>query len=366
MENKIEKLAKKDLKNISPYIPGKPIKELQRELGLKKIIKLASNENPLGPSLKVIEAIKKNLIEIYRYPEGPAFYLRNELSKFLKISPENIILGTGSLEVMDIFLQSFINPNEEIIIPKPSFIMYKIISYKIGAKPVEIPLEENFSYNLDKFLSKINKKTKVIILCNPNNPTGTIIYKKQLKKFLKEIPENIFILADEAYCEYVENKEFGSLFPYFKKKNILITRTFSKIYGLAGLRIGYGIAKEQIIKIMEKIKPPFNTTNLSQIAAIAALKDKNYFKKSYRNNCIGKKYLYKELQQLGIVCIPTEANFILCDFKKNTLPIIKKLEKNGIIIRNMESFGLPNNFVRISVGKKEENIELINNLKKIL
>ncbi len=366
MKNNIENLVRKEIKEIAPYVPGKPIDELKRAYKLEKIIKLASNENPLGCSPKVKEAIKKNLEDINRYPDSSGYYLKKELSEFLKIQDEEIILGSGSSEVISLTIEAFVNPGEEVIYPFPSFIIYRILVLKAGGVPVEIPLESDFSYNMENFLEKITPKTKVIILCNPNNPTGTIIYKKQLENFLEKVPENVIVISDEAYFEYVETTNFGTCFPYYKDKNIIVARSFSKIYGLASLRIGYGIGKSKILNYMERIRPPFNTTGLAQVAAITALKDQNFVKKSIENNIIGKKYLFENFKKLGIDYIPTEANFILCKLKKDATEIIKKLEKKGIIIRGMKSFGLSNEYVRITIGTPEENRFLVENLKEIL
>ncbi|MCM8833658.1 MAG: histidinol-phosphate transaminase [Candidatus Omnitrophica bacterium] len=365
MENKIDKLVRKEIKEIAPYVPGKPIDEVKRIYNLERIIKLASNENPCGCSIKVKEAIKENLDEINRYPDGSGYYLKKELSNFLNIPQDEIILGSGSSEVISLTIDTFVNPGEEVIYPSPSFIIYKILVLKVGGIPVEIPLEEDFSYNLDKFFEKITKKTKIVILCSPNNPTGTIVYKDQLEEFLNRIPDDIIIISDEAYFEYVEDKNFGSCFPYYKKKNIIITRSFSKIYGLASLRIGYGIGKSEILSYMERIRPPFNTTGLAQIAAITALKDQDFVKHSIEVNREGKKYLYENFEKLGIEYTPTEANFILCKFKQDATGIIKELERKGIIIRGMKSFNLSNQYVRITIGTEQENKLLIEELSKI-
>ncbi|MCM8772969.1 MAG: histidinol-phosphate transaminase [Candidatus Omnitrophica bacterium] len=362
----VDKLVREEIKKIAPYVPGKPIDELKRVYNIEKIVKLASNENPLGCSPKVIEVLKENLNEINRYPDGSCYYLKKELSNFLKIPEEEIIVGSGSSEVISLTIEAFVNPGEEVIYPFPSFIIYRILVLKVGGIPVEVLLEDNFSYNLDKFLEKITSKTKIIILCNPNNPTGTIVYKDQLEKFLEKIPDNIIVISDEAYFEYVEDENFGTCFPYYKNKNIVIARSFSKIYGLASLRIGYGIGRKEILDYMERIRPPFNTTGLAQIAAITALKDQDFVKKSIENNKIGKNFLYENFKKLGIEYIPTEANFILCKFKKDATEIIKELEKRGIIVRGMKSFGLSNEYVRITIGTQEENELLINFLTKIL
>lgn len=365
MNKNIEKLVKDGIKKISPYVPGKPIEELQREYGLEKIIKLASNENPFGPSPKAKEAMVKSAENIHRYPDGSAYYLKNILSKHLNLPVENIMVGSGSSEIISLTLETFVNPGDEIIYPWPSFIMYKILALKNNANLVEIPFEERFSYNLNKFLEKITPKTKIIFLCNPNNPTGTIIGKKEVENFIKKLPDDVILVSDEAYFEYVESDDYGSVLPFFKEKNVVICRTLAKIYGLAGLRIGYGIAKKEITGYIERIRPPFNVTTPAQMAAIAALEDQEYVENVKKKTIEGKKYLYDEFKKLGIEYIPSEANFILCKFKTDAGKIVEELEKRGLIVRSMKAFGLPE-YIRITIGTDEENRTLIENLKEIV
>ncbi len=366
MNKNIESLVKEGIKKISPYVPGRPIEELHRAYGLdiERIVKLASNENPLGASPKAVEAIKRCAEKIYRYPEGSGYYLKKKISDLMKYPENNIILGSGSSEIISLTMETFINPGEEVIYPTPSFLIYKILALKIGASPVEVPLKEDFSYDLDMFLKKITSRTRVIILCNPNNPTGNIIYDDQLAHFMKQVPDNVIIIADEAYREYVEADNFGTAYPYLSKKNVIVARTFSKIYGLAGLRIGYGIARREIIGFLERIRPPFNTTLTAQEAALAALDDEQHVIKSILNNSEGKHFLSSGLERLGIKCFPTEANFILCRFKENAADIIKKLEKRGIIIRSMAGMGPE--YARITIGTAEENRLLVENLSEVL
>ncbi|MDD3725818.1 MAG: histidinol-phosphate transaminase [Candidatus Ratteibacteria bacterium] len=365
MNNKIEDIVRQDIKKIAPYVPGKPIEELQRAygLGIEKIVKLASNENPLGPSHRVVEAIKRCADKVSRYPEGSGYYLKNKIAEVFNKPTEEIILGSGSSEIISMGMEVFINPGEEVMYPTPSFQIYEILAYKIGAIPVEIPLKKDFSYDMNMFLERITSKTKVIILCNPNNPTGTIIYKKQMDEFMRQVPDDVVIISDEAYREYVDTDDFGTAEPYLYSKNIIITRTLSKIYGLAGLRIGFGIARKEIIGFMERIRPPFNTTIPAQEAGIAALDDKEYINRSFENNIKGRVYLYSAFDSLGIDYIPTYANFILCRIP-NATEVIKELEKRGIIIRDM--FGIGPEYVRISIGTEEENLLLVQNLKELL
>lgn len=366
MDNNIEKLVRKGIKKISPYVPGKPMEELNRAYGLdiEKIVKLASNENPLGPSPKAIKAMKASAGKISRYPEGSGYYLKNKIAKATGCAPENIILGSGSSEILSLVMETFINEGEEVVYPSPSFSIYKILALKVGASPIEVPLNPDFSYNIDMFLKKITSRTRVIILCNPNNPTGTIIYHDQMESFIESVPDSVIIISDEAYREYVEDENFGTAYPYFKGKNVIIVRTFSKIYGLAGLRIGYGMAQSEIIGFMERIRPPFNTTTPAQEAALVAIDDEEHIKRSFKNNSKGKVYLYNELKNIGVEYIPTQANFILCRFKKNAGEIIKKLEEQGIIIRGIPEIGPE--YARITIGTPKENRLLIENLRQLL
>lgn len=366
MAQTIDKLAKRSISFIQPYTAGKPIEMLFKEKGISKIIKLASNENPLGPSPAALKAIKKNILGINRYPEGSASALKEKLASILKINSNQIIVGSGSSEIISMAIQTFCEPKDEIVFPSPSFIIYKILAHAFGVKPVISNLNRDFSYNIEYILNKITDRTKMIILCNPNNPTGSHITKKELKIFMNNVPENIIILSDEAYFEYVEDPEFGTAMDWFKDRYVIVARTFSKIYGLAGLRIGYGIASEKIIRIMEKIRPPFNTTSIAQEAALAAIDDKAFVIKSIENNKNGKMYLMKNLEKLGFKVFPTQANFILCSSNYDIIRINRELEENGIIIRPMNGFGIKGNFMRITIGKPSENRLLISTLKKII
>ncbi|MCM8821244.1 MAG: histidinol-phosphate transaminase [Candidatus Omnitrophica bacterium] len=362
----INKLARKSLSLIEPYVPGKPAEVLFREKGISRIIKLASNENPFGPSPEALKAIKKKLSGINRYPEGSAFELKEKLACLLKTRNDQIIVGNGSSEIISMAIQSFCEPGDEIVFPSPSFIIYKILAHAFGAIPVTVKLNSDMRYNIESFFEKISGKTKIVILCNPNNPTGSHINKKQLEKFMKNIPERIVILSDEAYFEYAEDPQFGSCIDWLGRKNVIVTRTFSKIYGLAGLRIGYGIATQDIIKTMEKIRPPFNTTSLAQYAALAAIDDHVFVEKSLINNRKEKKFLAENLKNLGFNVFPSQANFIFCSHKLNAGTICKELEEKGIILRPMAGFGMKDNFIRITIGKPFENRLLIKELRSII
>ncbi|MBI4844618.1 MAG: histidinol-phosphate transaminase, partial [Nitrospirae bacterium] len=261
------------IKTIKPYVPGKPVEELERELGITGSIKLASNENPLGPSPHVIAALNKGIAGLNRYPDGSAYYLKKSLSEKLGVSPDEMLLGNGSNEVIELAVRTFLAPGDEAISARPSFVVYSTIVQSAGGKNIIVPLKE-WRHDLDAMASQITGKTKIIFIANPNNPTGTINTDAEMDVFMKRVPENVLIVVDEAYNEYVTSHEYADSMKYFRQgKNILILRTFSKIYGLAGLRIGYGIADASIITEMNKVRQPFNINSLAQAAALAALED---------------------------------------------------------------------------------------------
>jgi len=358
------------VEKIQPYIPGKPIKEVERELGIKECIKLASNENPLGPSPKVIKAIKEflsNPAELARYPEGSGYYLKNALCEFfskkrINLTPDEIILGNGSNELIDIAVKTYVGPGDEAVMAKPSFVVYAMSVTSQGGIPKEVPLRD-WKHDLKGMLKEVTDRTKIVFISNPNNPTGTMNYKKDFAEFMKAIPDGILVIVDEAYYEYVIDSEYPDTLKYFQEgRDILILRTFSKAYGLASLRIGYGIAKKEIIKEMNKIREPFNTNTIAQIAAETALKDEKHLKKILKINEKGKKYIYSELKKInGIKYLPTQTNFIyiILPDSISSQEVFDFLLKNGVIIRKV---GL--NQIRVTIGLPEENKAFINSLKK--
>ncbi len=350
------------IKDISPYVPGKPIEELQRELGIKDIVKLASNENPLGPSRKAMEAIKKATRGLNRYPDGSCYYLKKELSKKLGVSPEELIIGNGSNELLDIASKTFLMPGDNAVMARPSFVVYAMATRIAGATPLEIPLTLELSHDLVAMAGAITDKTGIVFIANPNNPTGTINLAHEFDTFMKKIPGNVLVIVDEAYYEYVTNKEYPDTLQYLKKGYpILILRTFSKIYGLAGLRIGYGIGPKELITEMNRVREPFNVNSLAQIAAAAALKDKEHVRKSVALNKTEKQFLYRELKKLNIDFVPTEANFIYMRFPFPVQPLFNEMLKRGVIIRPVGK-----NEIRLTIGTRKENFKFIKALEDIL
>lgn len=357
-------LPRKAILNIKSYQPGKPIEEVKRELGLHDVIKMASNENPLGPSPKAIEAIKKYLLNINRYPEGGAFYLRQALSKRLKVKPEQLVFGNGSDELISLALKAFVNEGDEVVAANPTFLMYEIASMAHGAKVKTVPMRY-FKYDLKAMRSAITKNTKIVFIANPDNPNGTYVSKYELDDFLKGMSEDVLVFLDEAYFDFVEEQDYPNGLDYISKNNLIATRTFSKSYGLAGLRVGYGISTPEIIKYMEAVRDPFNVNSLAQIGALAALKDKDFLAKSKKNVREGKKFLYSELKSIGVRYVPSVTNFILMELGPKSGEITERLLKKGVIVRNMKAWGLEN-FIRVTIGKKEENRRFVRELKKII
>jgi len=351
--------------SIKPYVPGKPIEELEREYGISGSIKLASNENPLGPSPRAVKAIGNALSRLNRYPDGSGHDLVMKLSERLGVSPGNVVLGNGSDEIIGMLTSAFLMPGDEVIIPSPSFLMYEITVRTAGAKPVFVPLK-SLSIDLEGMAKKISDKTRLIFLCNPNNPTGTIISGKNFDRFIKKVPQNVIVIVDEAYIEFVRDEKCLKSIDYISSgHNVVILRTFSKIYGLAGLRIGYGIMPEEISDILNRIRPPFNASIPAQAGAAAALDDKAFFNKTVKLIHDGLDYLYKSLKERGIRFFPTQTNFFLIDTKRNADEVFEKMLRLGVIVRAMTSYGYPE-YIRVSVGLRKENIRFIKAIEKVL
>ncbi len=357
-------LVRKNIQNIAPYEAGKPIEETKRQLGLREVIKLASNENPQGPSPKAQEAIRKNLSGINRYPDSQSFYLKRKLAKVLNLQSSNIVLGNGSDELIDIIIKTFVEDDEFIITADITFLEYKIISLVNDRKIITVPLRY-FKYDLETMKKKINEKTKLIFISNPNNPTGTYVTKLELEDFMRGLPENILLVLDEAYDTFIDVDDFPNSLNYLGNQNIIILKTFSKAYGLAGVRVGYCLTRPEFAVYMERVRQPFNVNLLAQVAATAALDDKKFLGKTRKIVLEGKNYLYDCLTTLGIAYVPSVANFILIDVGKDGVSVFKEMLKYGVIVRDMKQYGLKN-FIRVTIGTKRENEKFIKVLKKLL
>lgn len=360
----MSRLARAGIENIEPYEPGKPIEEVERELGLKRVYKLASNENPLGPSPKAVFAIKRALKYLNRYPDGNCYYLKVKIAKALKVATENLIIGNGSDEIIEIVVRTFLSADEEAIIAEPSFLEYRLNIEAFGAQVRVVPLV-NFKYDLDAMKRAITDKTKLIFIANPNNPTGTYVTEKEVSRFLDGLPNNIIVVMDEAYCDFVTVKDYPNSMKYLKDKNILILRTFSKAYGLAALRIGYGIGKAELINYMNRVRLPFNVNMLAQVAALAGLDDKEHIRKSKSMVLKGQAFLCRNLDKMGFSYVPTITNFILIDVKRDGKKLFGQMLRYGVIVRDMKPYKL-DNYIRVTIGTEKENRKFIEVFKKAI
>ena len=356
-------LARKSLDLITPYKPGKPIEELKRELGLKEVIKLASNENALGPSPRALKAIRKVLRDLNRYPDSDAFLLKKKLASRLGVKESMIIPGNGSDEIILLALRAFVEGGEEVVVANPTFLIYEIASRVAGARVIEVPLK-NFRYDLLRMKEAITSRTKMVFIANPDNPTGTYVTRDEVETFLKDLPKEVIVFFDEAYFEFVQEKEYPDTRKYLSKHPVIITRSFSKAYGLAGVRIGYGISSPEIIDYLNRVREPFNVNALAQAAAVAALEDRAHLERTRRLVRSGKTYLYRHFDELGLRYFPSQTNFILVNVGDGK-SIYEKLLRFGVIVRDMTAWKM-DAFIRVTVGKTEENKRLIRALQKIL
>jgi histidinol-phosphate aminotransferase len=354
---------KKGLEAVNAYVPGKPIEEVKRELHLREVYKLASNENPYAP-LYIRKAILKELGNINRYPESGSFDLRRALARKLKVSDEQLVLGNGSDELIVVALKAFIDPGDEVIVAYPTFLIYEIQAKICGATVRRVPLKD-YRYDLTAIAKQVNEKTKVIFIANPDNPTGTYLTNKEIADFLSMIPPETLVFFDEAYFEFAppdfpDSREFLS-----SRGNIIYSRTFSKAYALAGLRLGYAVTTPEIARALDKVREPFNINRFAQVAGLQALKNKAFLSKVTSANKEGKKYLYRELKKLNVKFVESATNFILIDMQKEARVAADFLLKNGVIVRDLGGWGLRNCF-RVTVGLQKENKRFIELFKKFL
>ena len=356
-------LARKSLDQITPYKPGGTIEEFKRDLGLKKVIKLASNENAAGPSPKALKAIRKHLEELHRYPDSDCFLLKRKLAARLGVKESMITVGNGSDEIILLALRAFVGEEEEVVVANPTFLIYEVASRVAGAKVVEVPLK-NFRYDLPRMKEAVTPKTKIIFIANPDNPTGTYVKREEVEEFLKDLPRDLVVFFDEAYFEFVEEKDYPDTRRYLSKHSVILTRSFSKAYGLAGLRIGYGISNPEMADYLNRVREPFNVNSLAQAAALAALEDRDHLEKTRRMVREGRRFLYRHLDELGLRYLPSQTNFILVNVGDGKA-IYEKLLKFGLLVRDMGAWKLEA-FIRVTIGTMEENKRLVHVLKKIL
>ena len=362
---KVEKLARKGILDLVAYRPGKAIEDVQKEFRVKSWIKLASNENLLGPSPKALKAIRKELRNIYLYPEGPCTALRQALAQKFSLSAENVVVSNGADNLILMLASAFVNERDEVIVADPTFPVYTNTTLIMGGRPVKVRLKD-FTLDLQGMLEKVNRRTKLIYICNPNNPTGTIVTRKALDAFFAKLPGHVVVVLDEAYGDFAEDPGYPNGLNYVKKgKPVIVLRTFSKVYGLGGLRIGYALGRKDLIGCLYRVRDPFPVHRLAQVAALAALDDREHVQNSIQMVHDGRRHLYEELDAMGLSYVPSQANFILIDFGKDSQEVFQALLREGIIVRPGHIWNYPTS-ARVTVGRVGDHRRLIKAVKKIL
>jgi len=353
-----------NIEQIQPYVPGKPEEELIRELGLTQVIKLASNENALGPSPRAAEAMTAAISKTNRYPDHSGYYLREALSEKLKVPFSNLILGNGSTDLIELIARTHLTPHHNTIIADQTFLMYRIATLSMNATCITVPLK-NYYFDLDAILENVNENTRIIYIANPNNPTGTMLRKNEMGRFIKNVRPDVFVVLDEAYIDFVTDPHFADGTQYLKKfPNVVVLRTFSKIHGLAGIRIGYGIAAKQIVENLNRLRAPFNTNMLAQAAALAALQDQDHIEKSRLHVLTEREFLEKQLTEMKVAFVPSVTNFIYLPIVNATV-LHEKLLREGIIVRPMQSFNHQEG-LRVTIGTHQENIAFLKAFQKVM
>ncbi|MFN3235542.1 MAG: histidinol-phosphate transaminase [Pseudomonadales bacterium] len=354
-----------EIRGLHPYQPGKPVEELQRELGLSDIIKLASNENPLGPSPKVAAGLQQTFSELARYPDGSAYVIKEKLSEFLGVEPANLTIGNGSNDVLELLARVFLRPGLQAICSQHSFVVYPLATKVTGAELIEIPAQ-NYAQDLTATLAAVTDKTRIVFIANPNNPTGTWVRRQELETFLEQLRSDVIVVLDEAYFDYVAEPDYPNGIEIFKRyPNVVVTRTFSKAYGLAALRMGFAVSHPDIADLMNRVRQPFNVNSLSLAAAEIALDDQAHVEKSVALNNEGLKFLTDACDQMGLGYIPSVGNFISIDFARDAAPIYEALLHKGVIVRPIAGYQMPNH-LRVTVGLPEENARFVDALREVL
>jgi histidinol-phosphate aminotransferase len=352
------------IRSLEPYPPGKPIDELEREYGVCGSIKLASNENPLGPSPKAVEAVRAALGELHRYPDGGCYHLKRALAAKLGVSREALLLGNGSNEIIELLVRTFLQGGDDAVMADQAFVIYRMVVQSHGARAICVPLRD-FTHDLEAISDAVTDRTRLIFLANPNNPTGTIFHRDAWQDFLRSVPSRVLIVMDEAYAEYVDDPGYpDALADLRRDRPLVVLRTFSKIYGLAGLRVGYGVGPPELIDLMNRLRAPFNVSTLAQAAALAALDDDEHVERTRRANAHGMRELRAAFTKLGLEQVPSWANFILVRVG-NARRVYEGLLRKGVIVRPVPVYGFPEH-LRVTVGRPEENRRFIEALTEVL
>jgi histidinol-phosphate aminotransferase len=361
----LEDLASPYLRGLVPYSPGKPIEEVERELGIRESVKLASNENPLGPSPPALAALRDALPDVHRYPDGSGYRLSQALARHWGVSPDMVILGNGSNELLELTGRCFLMPGDEAVYARQAFIVYDMVAQITGASKIAVPLAD-FAHDLPAMRAAVTSRTKLVFVANPNNPTGTAVPPRVLEDFLASLPPEVLVVLDEAYYEYLPPEITPNALRFAQDgRLVLVLRTFSKIYGLAGLRIGYGIGPAPLIALLNRVREPFNTNSLAQAAATAALRDEHHVQSTRAITEAGRKYLTEECRALGLSVVPSVANFLLVEVGRPGPAIADALLRHGVIVRPMAGYGFPTH-LRISIGTPSENEWCVRALKTVL
>ena len=360
---KLADLMKPHILELEPYPPGKPIEELERELGINGSIKLASNESPVGPSRRALDAAVRATEGLNRYPDGSCYYLREALASQLGVAPDALIFGTGSDELLEILVKCVLGPGDEAVFPWPSFAMYPIVARGMGATPVEVDLGGAFTVDVGRLLAAVTDRTRVLFLANPNNPTGTAIGRADFDRLVDELPERVILVHDEAYLDYVRRTDFPDTLASIRRRPTLLSlRTFSKVYGLAGLRVGYAIGDPELVGYLERARHPFNVNSMAQAAALGALRDRDHLERVRELTHAGIDVLEKGFGELGLDFAPSDANFVLVEVGGDARALYERLLARGVITRPLGAFGLGSH-LRVTVGPPEENERFLEALR---
>lgn len=361
----VDKIIRPGIKDLHPYIPGKPVEDLERELGISNAAKLASNENPLGPSQLAIEAIAKYRDAIHIYPDGDCYNLKQALAKRLNVNAKQITIGNGSNEIIELVSRLFIGPGIDVVVSQYSFAIYALVAQALNANCIQVPAKQ-WGHDLDAMLAAINENTKMVFIANPNNPTGTYVSASALKNFLSNIPNQVIVVLDEAYFEYVEHEDYPDGISLLSEyDNLVVMRTFSKIYGLAGLRIGYGVSSVKIADYLNRIRQPFNVNQLAQQSALAALTDEQHVQHSISVNKAGMQQLETGLQRLGLDTIPSVGNFISFAVDGDAQTVYEALLRKAVIVRPMASYKMPQH-LRVTIGTVDQNQQFLQALSEVV
>jgi histidinol-phosphate aminotransferase len=349
---------------LKPYQPGKPLEEVERELGITEAVKLASNENPLGPSPMALAAAREALVQVHRYPDGSAYYLRHALARRLAVEPEQVVVGNGSNDLLVLLAQALLVPGDEAVVGEPAFVVYRLAVEAMGARAVAVPLKD-FTHDLRAMAQAVTERTKLLFVANPNNPTGTMVSAREVEELFASLPERVVVVMDEAYREYVDRRDFPDMLAYVRQgRPVVVCRTFSKIYGLAGLRVGYAVAPAPLIEAINQVRPPFNVSRVAQAAALAALDDRAHVEASRRLVKEGMAQLTSGLEEMGVSYVPSVANFLLVEVGDGR-KAEEALLRQGVVVRSMAGYGL-GAYVRVTVGTKAENERFLKALKSWL